>query len=201
MAQSDVLKWPLPQGHRSATMRPMPCNVPAHCVVALSLSLGCVVPAAAQTAPPAKPPPCAAAEHRQFDFWLGQWEVRDPSGKIVGHNRIEAAHGGCALIERWTSIAGVTGTSVNIYDRDRRRWHQTWVDSGGGSLQLDGSRVDTAMVLTGEAFDADAPNQSSRQRITWTPLTGGRVRQLWESSSDGGTTWTVAFDGLYVRQD
>ena len=179
----------------------MPCNVPAHFVVALSLALGCVVPAAAQTAPPAKPPPCAAAEHRQFDFWLGHWEVRDPSGKIVGHNRIEATHGGCALIERWTSIAGVTGTSVNIYDRDRRRWHQTWVDSGGELLQLDGSRVDTAMVLTGEAFDADAPNQSSRQRITWTPLAGGRVRQLWESSSDGGTTWTVAFDGLYVRQD
>ncbi len=121
--------------------------------------------------------------------------------QIVGHNRIEAAHGGCALIERWTSVAGVTGTSVNIYDRDRRRWHQTWVDSGGGLLQLDGSRVDTAIVLTGEAFDADAPNQSSRQRITWTPLTGGRVRQLWESSSDGGKTWTVAFDGLYVRQD
>ena len=28
-----------------------------------------------------------------------------------------------------------------------------------------------------------------------------RVRQHWESSSDGGTTWTTAFDGVYVRQD
>jgi len=25
------------------------------------------------------------------------------------------------------------------------------------------------------------------------------VRQLWESSSDGGRTWTVLFDGHYVR--
>jgi hypothetical protein len=24
------------------------------------------------------------------------------------------------------------------------------------------------------------------------------VRQLWESSSDGGRTWTVAFDGIYA---
>jgi hypothetical protein len=155
----------------------------------------------AQTAPEGKPPPCAAAEHRQFDFWLGRWEVRDPSGKIVGHNRIEAAHGGCALIENWTSVAGVTGTSVNIYDRDRRRWHQTWVDSGGGLLQLDGYRADGAMVLAGDAFDADAPGKSARQRITWTPMAGGRVRQLWESSTDGGKTWSVAFDGLYVRED
>jgi hypothetical protein len=156
--------------------------------------------ARAQTAPAARPSPCAAAAHRQFDFWVGQWEVRDPAGKVVGHNRIEAAHGGCALIEHWTSVQGLTRTSVNIYDRDRRQWHQTWVDSGGGLLQLDGGRRGAAMVLVGDAFDADAPGRTSRQRITWTPLADGRVRQLWESSSDGEKTWTVAFDGLYVRQ-
>jgi hypothetical protein len=55
-------------------------------------------------APPPKPRPCAAAEHRQFDFWLGDWEVRDATGKLVGHNGIEAAHNGCALIEHWWSV-------------------------------------------------------------------------------------------------
>jgi hypothetical protein len=25
------------------------------------------------------------------------------------------------------------------------------------------------------------------------------VRQLWEMSTDGGTTWNVEFDGLYTR--
>jgi hypothetical protein len=166
----------------------------------VALAPGWAALARGQTVPAAKPPPCAATAHRQFDFWLGQWEVRDPGGKVVGHNRIEAAHGGCALIEHWTSVNGVTGTSVNIYDRDRRRWHQTWVDSGGGLLQLDGTRSDAAMVLAGDAFDADAPGQTSRQRVTWTPQPDGRVRQLWESSSDGGRTWTVVFDGLYARQ-
>lgn len=157
--------------------------------------------ALAQTPPVPKPRPCAAAEHHQFDFWIGRFEVRDPSGKLVGHNRIERAHGGCALIENWTGVGGVTGTSINIYDRDHHRWHQTWVDSSGGLLQLDGSRSDSAMSLSGSAFDADAMNQVALQRITWTPLEGGRVRQLWESSTDGGKTWSVAFDGLYIRQD
>jgi hypothetical protein len=105
-----------------------------HMLTALLSSIIALVPgwagrARAETAPVAKPPPCATAAHQQFDFWLGQWEVRDPAGKVVGHNRIETAHGGCALIEHWTSVTGVTGTSVNIYDRDRRQWHQTWVDS------------------------------------------------------------------------
>ncbi len=157
--------------------------------------------ASGETSPPSmKPPPCTAAAHRDFDFWLGFWEVRDPEGKLVGHNRIEAAHGGCVLIENWTSSSGVTGTSVNLYDRDRGRWHQTWVDSGGGLLQLDGALNGRSMVLEGDAIDADAPGKLSRQRITWTPQAGG-VRQLWESSTDGGKTWIAVFDGRYTRAE
>ena len=38
------------------------------------------------------------------------------------------------------------------------------------------------------------------QRITWSKNADGTVRQLWESSTDGGTTWTVAFDGTYAAQ-
>jgi hypothetical protein len=37
-------------------------------------------------------------------------------------------------------------------------------------------------------------------RIVWTALDSDQVRQLWETSSDGGKTWTVAFYGLYTRQ-
>ena len=138
--------------------------------------------------------------HSRFDFWLGEWDVRDPAGKLVGHNRIESAHAGCALVENWRGQGGVTGTSVNVYDRDRARWHQTWVDSGGGLLQLDGGIVGAAMVLEGDAVDADAPRKVTRQRVTWTPQADGGVRQLWEASSDDGATWKVVFDGRYTRK-
>jgi hypothetical protein len=175
-------------------------KIPLALLVALSLCGGTSATAQTPSGSAAKPPPCAAREHRQFDFWLGAWEVRNPSGNVVGHNRIESAHGGCALVEHWTSASGVTGTSLNIYDRDHGRWHQTWVDSGGGLLQLDGGIDGDAMVLAGDAVDPDAPMKSSRQRIRWTPQPDGRVRQLWESSADGGKTWTVVFDGLYARR-
>ena len=36
--------------------------------------------------------------------------------------------------------------------------------------------------------------------IRWEPLEGGDVRQVWRSSRDGGETWSVAFDGRYVRE-
>jgi hypothetical protein len=31
-------------------------------------------------------------------------------------------------------------------------------------------------------------------------LPDGRVRQHWETSKDGGATWTTAFDGYYRRR-
>lgn len=149
-------------------------------------------------ATPPTPPPaavaCTAAEHRQFDFWLGEWEVFGPAGKPVGRSRIEAVLGGCAIAEHWTSGSGPAndGTSLNRYDPALKQWEQYWVDAQGGRLLLRGGLHEGAMVMSSE-------EGANRQRISWTPYPDGRVRQIWESSSDGGTTWTTAFDGWYRR--
>ncbi|MBV9891246.1 MAG: hypothetical protein JO090_10230 [Rhizobacter sp.] len=136
---------------------------------------------------------CEAPEHRQFDFWVGRWDVYGPRGRKVGENRIDVIADGCALLEQWTGSGGVTGKSLNIYDSNDRRWHQTWVDSTGTLLVLTGALVERSMVMSAD------PTTSVQQRITWTPAADGSVRQLWESSADGGRTWTVVFDGRYVR--
>jgi hypothetical protein len=38
------------------------------------------------------------------------------------------------------------------------------------------------------------------RKLTFTRIDENRVRQLGENSSDGGKTWTVAYDLLYVRK-
>jgi len=140
-------------------------------------------------------PKCSAPEHRQFDFWIGTWHVTE-KGKPAGENRIEAIDGGCALMESWQGVGGLTGHSLNTYDAKRGVWHQTWVDSSGALLVLEGSFKNGAMVLEGAHAD---PKQ--RERITWTLLPGGDVRQHWETTADGGEKWATAFDGLYTRAD
>jgi len=150
--------------------------------------------ARAQTAPPAPPPPaCQTAEYRQFDFWLGEWEVFLPNGKKAGDSRIEAIAAGCALLENWSGNGGFSGKSLNSYDSEDKRWHQSWVDSSGSRLELVGSYADKRMVLS------SAPG-STVQRIAWSVNDDGSVRQLWESSVDGGKAWAVQFDGKYVRR-
>ncbi len=144
------------------------------------------------------PPDCSAPEHHQFDFWIGDWTVTT-QGKPTGTNRIEADLAGCVLVERWTAADGGRGTSLNFYDRATRAWYQTWMDDRGGALRLKGGLVDRRMVMTSEALPSRA-GATTLQRITWSLEPDASVRQLWESSADGGTTWTVAFDGRYVKK-
>jgi hypothetical protein len=115
-------------------------------------------------------------------------------------NRITSISGGCALREEWTGAGGYTGTSLNAYDASSGRWHQTWIGSDGVLLLLDGAFRDGAMELAGVTVGRDGA--TTHHRIRWTPLGGasGGLRQLWESSTDGGKTWTVAFDGTYRKR-
>lgn len=152
----------------------------------------------AQT-PPAPAKSCQAVEHRQFDFWVGRWDVFVASGKKAGESRVELIADGCALLEEWSGGGGVSGRSLNIYSGGDRRWHQTWVDSSGALLMLTGAFVEHSMVLSMSGPSPSDPKATLEQRITWTPAADGTVRQLWESSTDAGRTWTVLFDGRYVR--
>jgi len=146
------------------------------------------------TTPPAPPPAgCAASESHQFDFWIGDWNVIDPAGKVAGHNRIEAILGGCALAEHWDGAGGGHGVSYNAYDTGAKVWRQFWVDARGGVLQLEGGLVGRDMVLKSPGAGKHV------DRITWTPNDDGTVRQHWQTSEDGGTTWATSFDGRYER--
>ena len=143
---------------------------------------------------------CGSQEYRQFDFWIGDWNVTSV-GQRAGTYSILPIHDECALQENWQGAGdgGISGTSFNIYDRSTGSWHQTWVDSSGTLLLLDGGMKDGAMVLSGKRPARDGSGMVLH-RITWTPNPDGTVRQLWEVSRDDGSNWTTLFDGLYTRQ-
>jgi hypothetical protein len=154
----------------------------------------------AQTAPPTPAAPAQPAlppESRQFDFWLGEWDVTTPDGKPAGESRIESMANGAGLLENWTGAGNFLGKSLNAYNVAKKQWQQFWVGTGGGVLELAGGLMDGNMVLVGEH---DVRGQHLTEKITWTPNADGSVRQHWEQSTDGGKTWTDAFDGLYRRK-
>lgn len=154
---------------------------------------GLLIAVSAQTTKPPSLPP----ESRQFDFWLGEWNVTTPDGKPAGSSKIETIANGAGLLENWTGAKGYTGKSLNAYNPGRKQWQQFWVGSGGGVLELAGALTDGSMVLTGEHL---VGGKDTREKITWTPNADGSVRQHWEQSTDRGKTWTTVFDGIYRRK-
>lgn len=139
-------------------------------------------------------PACASPPYRAFDFWLGEWVVRDSAGQDIGRNRIRRVAGGCGLLESWTSARGSTGTSLNYYDPKTGRWTQVWVGESGVRLRLEGGKRGDSMVLEGTRTRGDT---TLHDRITWTPRDDGSVEQRWEISTDGGRSWEVPWRGFY----
>lgn len=172
-------------------------SIPQRFAAALAFALA-LQAAQAPASPP--PPACEAPEYRQFDFWLGAWEVTGgpKMDQIVGHSRITAVSTGCALQEDWSNTAGRDGHSLNVYDAATKQWTQFWIGSDGVLLRLAGGlRTDGAMAMEGTLPKAGGGTQ--RQRITWTPNADGSVEQRWDTSDNAGASWQVAFVGIYRR--
>lgn len=161
---------------------------------------------AAQTAapaPPAPPPPnaCATPQHRQFDFWVGAWDVY-PTGtnQLIAHSLIERRYNGCAIRENWMPLRGQGGGSFSAWrpgtGAGSGNWRQTWVDSSGAWVEFTGGMDGAAMVLTGPWAGA-ANGQDGVVRMRYTREADGAVRQFGQVSTDNGATWTTSFDFTY----
>ena len=154
--------------------------------------------ASAQTPPPASPPSCTGPEHRQFDFWVGEWDVH-PTGqeRQVATSRIEKLYDGCAIRENWMPFRGRAGGSINNYVVEDGRWHQTWVSGANARVDFHGGLVDGKMVLTGFWRDVNGPGKHALVRMTYSKAADGSVRQLGELSADHGLSWSPSFDFTY----
>jgi hypothetical protein len=165
--------------------------------LAFAFTLLATAAIAQQETPQTDLPPCSAAEHRQFDFWLGEWEVT-MNGKAAGTNTITTILGGCVIMEEWQSEGSAfSGKSFNRYDPVSGKWEQVWVDNTGGVLRLAGEYKDGKMVLAGKHV---VGGETVVDRITWHNNDDGTVRQVWEKSKDDGENWNAVFDGVYTKK-
>jgi tetratricopeptide (TPR) repeat protein len=142
--------------------------------------------------------PCLfSAEARQFDFWLGEWDVFNPQGQKVGASRIENVSVGCAVLENWNASFGGSGKSLNFYDPQAKKWFQYWMGGNGAPQRYAGVYKDGAMRYESESLTPDGKKLLSR--LTFFNLDANTVRQLAENSTDEGKTWQVLYDFKYVR--
>jgi len=150
------------------------------------------------------PNPCAAPEQKQLDFWVGEWNLTWPgpnAGETQhGTNSIRRVMDDCVVEENFSGGTDMhlRGKSVSIFDTRSGQWKQTWVDNEGGYLDFVGQFKDGQMIL---ARNATRPNGAQViQRMVFKNIASNEFDWSWESSTDGGKTWSVNWPIHYKRK-
>jgi tetratricopeptide (TPR) repeat protein len=142
--------------------------------------------------------PCKYSEQaRQFDFWIGEWDVKSTTGQPAGSSSIQLMLGECVIYENWTSAQPqmYSGKSFNLVNAATGKWMQTWMDDKGVVTEfIDGEYKDNKMVFITKP---DANNQITR--LTFFNMEPNLVRQLFEVTTDDGKTWATTTDLYYNR--
>jgi hypothetical protein len=126
-----------------------------------------------------------------MDFWMGEWEIRS-GARTVGVSTIQAALGGCALVEKGSMNAGDTFISIAFYDPATGKWYRNVHTNPGLVFESSGEFKGGVGHLSGM--------RPEYHRSTLTPHSMHEARDLVETSADGGATWTVFHDLVYVRR-
>lgn len=145
-----------------------------------------------------QPAPCSAPEARQFDFWVGDWDLTwGKDGK--GTNTVRSILDGCVIEENFASISSgdFRGKSVSMYNPRLGKWQQTWVDNAGGYLDFVGGFADGKMTLSRRAEKDGRPGI---QRMVFYNITPDSMDWDWELSADEGRTWDLKWRIHYQRR-
>ncbi len=147
--------------------------------------------------------PCSAPEYRQFDFWVGEWDVSwpDGSGQLAsGSNTIRLVLDDCVLLESFDGgDMGLVGKSVSTFNRRIGAWQQTWVDNQGNYLSFTGGCEDGKMILVledpvvlrGRELPDSLQGAEAQFRMVWLNITPNRLDWRYERSLDGGASWEL----------
>ena len=149
--------------------------------------------------------PCSGPEYRQFDFWVGNWEVFNVKGQKAGDSRVSLLLDSCTVFEEWTSATvqkglRFAGKSFNTYNSGEKRWQQYWIDNTGSVTEYFNGHFEKDKMIV--QTDNQHINDTTWliQKMTFFNLGKDKVRQFGENSNDGGKTWKTSFDLEYRRK-
>lgn len=140
--------------------------------------------------------PCSTPAFRAFDYWIGEWEVRDTAGTVIGHQSITRI-GNCGIAEHWQPRGGAgEGRSISWYSPADSSWNQLYLGAGGWRPVYRGTVNAEGEIEMWESADA-VPAGRAITKMRYYKKPGGLQQVLW-SSTDRGQTWTVGFVGNYT---
>jgi hypothetical protein len=134
----------------------------------------------------------STGDNREFDFWLGEWDLSWGDGQR-GTNSVYSDFDGRVVVESFDGRPSteLQGMSVSSFDEAAGTWRQTWVDNQGTFLTFAGGFADGRMELRSVLVPLT--------RMRWYDITPDSLEWAYERSPDGGTTWLPLWEISYRR--
>jgi len=154
--------------------------------------------------PTAAPASCDQPQHRQLDFWLGDWQVYDGTTRqLVAYDRVEKSYEGCVVEERLSFLtdmyrrpgvqARLAGLAINRFDGES--WLQMWADNQWGAIVLRG-----APNAAGDMeFLTVTPSRHRDVKLIYHMHVDGTLEILQYVAPAGSGKWTQYGDLIYRR--
>ncbi len=149
---------------------------------------------------------CTQPQARQFDFWIGEWQIHQKLLQADGswlslkaETKVSPTLDGCALVESWSGEVlffwegmkkpePLQGYSVRAYDPQTGKWFIHWMDTRSPRLTtFEGSFEGNQGVFQHTSVGADGKPQV--RRIVFSHITAASVRWELAISSNQGATW------------
>jgi hypothetical protein len=159
---------------------------------------------ALEAAPVLVAPACDTAQHHQFDFWIGDWQVFDAAtDKLVAFDRVEKHSEGCIVQQNMNFVTDMyrrpgakyrlAGMSINRYDGEA--WLELWADNQWGAIAMRGSLDEHGAMV----FKTIVPSRNRDLKIVWEKRPDGSVRILQYVSPARSGKWQKYGDLIYRR--
>ncbi len=151
---------------------------------------------------------CNSLESKQFNFWIGDWDIHqkilNKDGTWLETNAFTSVKpilNGCALEEHWEgdvkffwsgmqNIKHMKGFSIRYYNLKKKEWSIHWLDNN--SLNMGAGVSGNFKNGKGEFFsEPNNANGNSTSRITFSNITKNSVHWDLAFSKDNGKTWTT----------
>ncbi|HAA14136.1 MAG TPA: hypothetical protein DCE41_21560 [Cytophagales bacterium] len=140
-----------------------------------------------------------------YQFWVGNWDLtwQDAGGGTgKGTNQIVRILDGKVIQENFKALegalAGYSGMSLSVYNPTAKQWKQAWTDSQGGYFDFTGRKDEDRFYF--ETAETDNGQGGVQQRMVFYEITEEAFTWDWESTQDGGATWTLNWRIQYRRQ-
>ncbi len=151
-----------------------------------------------------KPPAaCSDTEYRQLDFWVGVWDLQwdgQDGATATGTNIItRSPFGDCVITENFDGAPSMQfkGMSVSTYQKQTKKWRQTWVDDQGGYFALSGGpNADGTFALVNTRLGDKGPHL----RMIWTDIKQDSLTWRWQGKQAAKDEWQDRWVIRYQRK-